>query len=385
MGLREGPEQPSVKPLFGDPNINGMKVQKSSWNAEAVTVNVSVFGAKWYFQVKVEDQCSLRVGWATARHKSTDNSSPQLGSDLYSWAYDGCTSVYYNNQRQHYGSGDVRRGDIIGVGVDFDRRCMQFWKNGRSLGPIFHGFHADGGLIPTLHIERRGTISFELNAKSPDTAFCPIVYKPTKEQQEKMEDFYNEYFTSSVTLRGSTGGESGSLHDAIRGDGTLQLASDLGVEELTDPTLLIVAWKFASSRTWEFTRDEFIGALSVYKIYSIDQLKEKIKEWKKDLENDNVFKDFYFFLFDYLREDKTQLLTEEALMVWSTVEMEKKWKLFPEFVKFLEEEGKKTISKDSWRQLLDFSAEYKENFDNFDETSAWPLLFDEFVEWVQDQ
>lgn len=160
-----------------------------SWlgNCKTVNKNKNIF-----IEIK-----SFSFFWNNNNSKSTDNSSPQLGSDLYSWAYDGCTSgnlyiffiflriapkidffffflVYYNNQRQHYGSGDVRRGDIIGVGVDFDRRCMQFWKNGewfsemfqhfqkkywndlcfykgRSLGPIFHGFHADGGLIPTCN------------------------------------------------------------------------------------------------------------------------------------------------------------------------------------------------------------------------------------------
>jgi hypothetical protein len=88
-----------------------------------------------------------------------ENSSPQLGSDAYSWAYDGCTSsnnncvtilvvcfvlfkkpcaciVYYNSRREQYGSGDVRRGDVIGVGVDYDQRCFQFWKNGVCVSSV---------------------------------------------------------------------------------------------------------------------------------------------------------------------------------------------------------------------------------------------------------
>ena len=49
---------------------------------------------------------------------------------------------------------------------------------------------------------------------------------------------------------------------------------------------------------------------------------------------------------------------------------------------FLAKEYKdRAVSKDTWNQLYDFSKSIKPDLSNFDETAAWPVMIDEFVEW----
>jgi len=48
---------------------------------------------------------------------------------------------------------------------------------------------------------------------------------------------------------------------------------------------------------------------------------------------------------------------------------------------FLKEKQVKGVSKDVWHQLWEFMESSPVDLSNYDELSAWPLLFDEFVEW----
>jgi hypothetical protein len=382
---------PSTPTISGD----GRGVNNSSWSLNAAKADVVVRGGKWYFQFKVEQPCSLRFGWCTPRHAVSTGAEFQLGelgADAFSWAWDGRSSTYHANARPlSYGgsSADVRANDILGAGVDFDRGTISFWKNAKCLGVAFTAIIAVGGLSPVVYIERRGDVHFDFDAQPSSTGcalaslYCPLNYAPPAAELAKIEELYERYFSASQSLRA---GRSGSIRDAITGDGTVQLAQDLGAEDITDATLMIIAWKFASSKTWEFTRDEFIGALGIYRISDLATLKQRIAVWKSDLDDAHIFKDFYCFLFDYLKEDanKTVLLIDEATMVWDTLDIGKRWPLFARFTKFLADSNVKSINRDAWRQMLEFARVYPQSIDNFDPDGAWPLLFDEFVDWLQE-
>lgn len=53
------------------------------------------------------------------------------------------------------------------------------------------------------------------------------------------------------------------------------------------------------------------------------------------------------------------------------------------FLQFLEQCSTTRITMDQWSLLLDFVQSVAEDLSNFDEDGAWPVLIDEYVEWVR--
>ena len=57
---------------------------------------------------------------------------------------------------------------------------------------------------------------------------------------------------------------------------------------------------------------------------------------------------------------------------------------FLEFLKEGKEKGQiKCLNKDQWDVFYEFSRSMDDVFTGYDDTAAWPSLFDEYVEWRQ--
>ena len=117
-------------------------------------------------------------------------------------------------------------------------------------------------------------------------------------------------------------GDAADTEDLIRGQGLVQYGQDLGVTDDKDPMLIIIAWKLGvgNHRCWEFSRGEFVGGWSIHGYisfpcftrwmlmdycsgYNIPTMKKKCVQWREELKS-GKFKQFYNFVFDYLKEDR---------------------------------------------------------------------------------
>jgi DCN1-like protein 1/2 len=362
-------------------------------------------GGKWFFQFTVKQNAPLlRFGWCTPQAvaasdlapgdaatssassgssaSSASGASVKLGTTAHAWAWDGRSSLYHGAAsavNSAYGKGDVRVGDVFGCGVDFDRCTIEFWRNGTALGVAFRDVTSRAGpLSPIVHLEQRGEVEFNFTAvPAGGEPWCALQLSaaPSKEQAALCAEYLND-------------GEDGEP-PRITADGTLRLAADLaGGAEADESSLMLLAFKFGSSRVWEFSRDEFLGGLVVHRIASLAELKRRLGVWQAELaSNDVAFGLLYAFLFDYLKDDpqKTVLLADEAKAVWAALKLEARWPLFAQFLCFFDERAIKSINRDAWRQLLEFARQYRTGIANFNANDSWPLMLDEFVEWLQER
>jgi len=106
----------------------------------------------------------------------------------------------------------------------------------------------------------------------------------------------------------------------------MDYSAALGVTDDNDPALLIISWKLGvnNGKCWEFTRDEFVNGWAIVGCSKLSEMTKKIEQWKKEIESPAKFKLFYYYCFDYLKEERKILGMEEAVTVWGMLGMEKR-------------------------------------------------------------
>ena len=84
--------------------------------------------------------------------------------------------------------------------------------------------------------------------------------------------------------------------------------------------VLIIAWKFKAQTQCEFSREEFLGGMAELGCDAIDKLKQKLSSLEKEINDQNKFKEFYQFTFNYAKNPSQKGLDlEMALAYWNIV------------------------------------------------------------------
>ncbi|KAJ3385143.1 DCN1-like protein 1 [Lobulomyces angularis] len=118
---------------------------------------------------------------------------------------------------------------------------------------------------------------------------------------------------------------------------------------------------------------------------SIEKFKEKLTEFQEILINKDQFKEFYFFLFDFAKEeDSRNLNLEIAIALWEML-LPPFFKNLNLWIQYLKEEYQRPISRDPWMSLWDFIQQIDSDFSNFDENQSWPTVIDGFVEFARER
>jgi len=327
----------------------------------------------------------MHIGWCTDKCNIQTNNYTGIGHDTESWSYDGSYQAAWHgssSNQKRYGE-HWSSGDIIGCVLDLESKQMSFYRNGKDLGVAFTAFSIGDGVYPSASVQYGQKLSFNFGKEPfkyplqevfPD--IHPLHINLSKDQHVTLTKLYEKYKSLGVNLQ-----ESADPDDVIRGQGLIQYSQDLGVTDEKDPALLIMAWKLNAkdSKVWEFSRDSFVGGWSLEGVYSLDQMKKKTKTWKEELKQAPKFKSFYYFVFDYLKEDKTILSMEEAITVWDIIGFnEQRWPLMSKWLEYLH--GKKSITRDTWRLFLSFAEQYPKDLTTFNADDCWPTMIDDFVE-----
>ncbi|CAG8552852.1 6623_t:CDS:2 [Paraglomus occultum] len=154
--------------------------------------------------------------------------------------------------------------------------------------------------------------------------------------------------------------DSEDTEDRIGPSGVEKWLTDLGTS--TDSVhLILISWKLNVSKFGYITRGEWTSAFGVWGIDSNDKLISKFPELEAALRNPDQLKDIYRNTFNYSKEDNQRSVSVEG------------------------KKPVKVITKDQWISLWAFVNNIYEDCSNYDPTSAWPVLFDEYVEWRNEQ
>jgi len=214
---------------------------------------------------------------------------------------------------------------------------------------------------------------YPLNEVFPD--IHPLHIALTREQLTELEKLFEKYKGIGISLS-----QSGETNDVIKGQGFIQYGQDMGINDDKDPLLMVVAWKLGATdcKVWELSRQTFLTGWTLHECSNIPSMKKKAREWQEELKQPPKFKIFYFWVFDYLKEDRKILSMEEAITVWEMLEMNKRWPLMPRWLQHVQRY--KAISRDTWRLLHNFMEQYPNDVGKYDSEGCWPSMIDEFVE-----
>lgn len=170
--------------------------------------------------------------------------------------------------------------------------------------------------------------------------------------------------------------------DAILADGMEKFCVDLGVDP-TEFIVLVLAWKFEASQMCRFTREEFMNGCQKMRAHDAKSLKERFPELLAEAKEEKNFKELYNFTFSFGLDHSTgqrSLPMDMAIPLWDLVFTQNRPVILDQWFEFLKVVEVRGISRDTWNMFLPFCTTILPNLGNYDESEAWPSLFDDFVE-----
>ena len=170
--------------------------------------------------------------------------------------------------------------------------------------------------------------------------------------------------------------------DAILAEGMEKFCVDLTLDP-TEFTVLVLAWKFGASQMCRFTREEFVNGCQKMRAHDAKSLKERFPELLEEAKETKNFKELYNFTFSFGLDHGTgqrSLPADMAIPLWDLVFSGERPELLDRWFEFLKSREVRGISRDTWNMFLPFVQSIKPDLSNYDESEAWPSLFDDFVE-----
>ncbi len=195
----------------------------------------------------------------------------------------------------------------------------------------------------------------------------------TQNKHAQIEKYFNKYRDNG--------------EDSILAEGMEKFCVDLGVDP-TEFIVLVLAWKFEASQMCRFTREEFINGCQKMQAHNAKSLRERFPDLLADARDQNNFKDLYNFTFSFGLDHSSgqrSLPIDMAVPLWGLVFTQNRPEILDRWFEYLKESEVKGVSRDTWNMFLPFVETTLPDLSDYDESEAWPSLFDDFVEYEQER
>ena len=148
-----------------------------------------------------------------------------------------------------------------------------------------------------------------------------------------------------------------------------------------DVAMYVIPWKLKCATPTKISKTEWVHGFQQMRIDSLEKLRTSLPLLRNELANSGNFRDFYYFLFDWIKETPgaKYLSNDCAVSMWSLVFQPKTFPLLKDWLMFTSQISKKNVTKDLWKQTLDFSSVTQ--LSQYDPAGSWPTTMDEFVDW----
>lgn len=173
--------------------------------------------------------------------------------------------------------------------------------------------------------------------------------------------------------------------DCILSDGIERLCQDLGYKP-DDFAILVLAWQLDASQMCRFTKTEFIQGMHTLSAETIIDIRLRLEHIMEVLRTDSErFKQLYRFTFRFgLEPDNRIVLLDMAILLWRLVFTVQRPPILDRWLSYLEYHTNiRGVPKDTWNMFLNFAETC--DITAYDDTEAWPSLFDDFVEYETDR
>lgn len=173
--------------------------------------------------------------------------------------------------------------------------------------------------------------------------------------------------------------------DGIAGEQFLQFFADLEIDPASDVVALALAAACNAAEMGVFRRREFICGCAVMEADTLVGLRSKIPELRANVLSGKTLPEVYAYTFGVALDPPCKVLPlEEAQQYWALLLPE--WPLRDEFCDWAAKHMRgKTINRDLWMMVLKLATEVPPDLSTYDENPAWPVVFDEFVEYYRAQ
>lgn len=261
-------------------------------------------------------------------------------------------------ERSGHGKGSSSPQQMFGRSGSFSLRGT--WKKSRDGGRKRTGSRGKLRESPEAksHVEKA-----ELMRKHLEELFDK--YKNVTEDPEDVEDL--ELSSGQV--------------DAVGPNGIAQFLQDLGFGE-DDVIGFVVAWKLGCKNVGRITRTEWVSGLMLMGCDSVAAVRALIPKLEAELKSKGREIFSYAFQVSRANDAKTLDLPSARVLLELFLPAEKYGHTAP-FVDWItqHQSSYRSISRDQWDNLYDFSHNVKADLSNYDEDEGWPCLLDEYVQW----
>jgi hypothetical protein len=155
-----------------------------------------------------------------------------------------------------------------------------------------------------------------------------------------------------------------------------------------DVRILVLLWKFKCKKPGCMSKEEWIEGCESLNVDSFESLKKLLPSLDPGFFELTDYKSFYKFCFQFNRQGTHKSLDKDVVISLLQIVLKDSTNIVPaerlsSFCDFLGQHELDKITSDQWVSFLDFCIEVKDLADYEDSTSAWPVLLDEYVEFLE--